>query len=264
MPGSEYTATWLVKVGGSPLPADVDVLLNTAWVDQNQQLPDLFVLRFRDPDRIITTKGGMAIGATVTVQVVQPDSGTPQTLMTGEVTALEVELDAEGTFTIVRGYDLTHRLRHGSRVTTYLNQSYDQIVRKVLQGANLAPGTIERTSTVHTHVGQANVDDLSVPLRRDLVARAVELHARRGTAAGLAALVELVTGTAPEIVESGGTSWSAEPRSEPPGDGMPGIVVRVRGDEVEQRVVEAVVTAASPAHVPHRVEVVPVGQGGQP
>jgi len=76
MPGSEYTATWLVKVGGSPLPADVDVLLNTAWVDQNQQLPDLFVLRFRDPDRIVTTKGGMAIGAMVTVQVVQPDSGT--------------------------------------------------------------------------------------------------------------------------------------------------------------------------------------------
>jgi len=79
--------------------------------------------------------------------------------MTGEVTALEVELDAEGTFTVVRGYDLTHRLRHGSRVTTYLNQSYDQIVRKVLQGANLVPGTIERTSTVHAHVGQANVDD---------------------------------------------------------------------------------------------------------
>lgn len=159
MPGSEYTATWLVKVNGMPLSADVDVLLNTAWVDQNQHLPDLFVLRFRDPDRIVTTKGGMAIGAKVTVQVVQPDSGPPQTLMEGEVTALEVELDAEGTFTAVRGYDLTHRLRHGSRVTTYLNQSYDQIVRKVLQGASLVPGTIERTSTVHAHVGQANVDD---------------------------------------------------------------------------------------------------------
>lgn len=159
MPGSEYTATWLVQVGGSPLPADVDVLLNTAWVDQTQHLPDQFVLRFRDPDRVVTTKGGMAIGAPVTVQVVQPDSGTPQTLMTGEVTALEVELDAEGTFTVVRGYDLTHRLRHGSRATTYLNQSYDQIVRKILQGAGLRPGTIERTSTVHAHVGQANVDD---------------------------------------------------------------------------------------------------------
>jgi len=108
----------------------------------------------------------------------------------------------------------------------------------------------------------AAVDDPELPVerRRVLVARAVELHARRGTAAGLAALVELVTGVVPEIVESGGTSWSAEPRSEPPGDGMPGIVVRVRGDGVEQRVV----TAASPAHVPHRVEVVPVGQGGQP
>jgi hypothetical protein len=68
-------ATWLVKVGGSPPPADVDVLLNTAWVDQNQQLPDLFVLRFRDPDRIITTKGGMAIGATVTCRSSSPTAG---------------------------------------------------------------------------------------------------------------------------------------------------------------------------------------------
>lgn len=111
----------------------------------------------------------------------------------------------------------------------------------------------------------AAVDDpeLSVQRRRALVARAVELHARRGTAAGLAALVEMVTGVLPEIVESGGTSWSAGPRSEPPGDGTPGIVVRVRGDGVEQRVVEAVVVASRPAHVPHRVEVVPVDQGGQ-
>lgn len=111
----------------------------------------------------------------------------------------------------------------------------------------------------------AAVDDpeLSVQRRRALVARAVELHARRGTAAGLVALVELAIGAAPEIVESGGTSWSAEPRSEPPGDATPGIVVRVRADGAEQRVVEAVVAASRPAHVPHRVEVVPADRGGQ-
>lgn len=110
----------------------------------------------------------------------------------------------------------------------------------------------------------AAVDDPELPVqrRRALVAGAVELHVLRGTAAGLAALVEQVSGFAPEIVESGGTSWSAEPRSEPPGDAAPGIVVRVRGDGVEQRVVEAV-AASSPAHMPRRIEVVPVGQGGQ-
>ncbi|MQA15096.1 MAG: VgrG-related protein [Pseudonocardiaceae bacterium] len=159
MTGRSHAGSCLITVQGSPLPDDVVMLLNTAWVDDNLHLPDLFVLRFRDPDRVVLTKAGITIGATVTVSVDTADTAPPQTLIEGEVTGLEVELDAEGTFTVVRGYDQSHRLRQGSRVAGYPNTSYDAIVRKVAQRAGLQPGQITPTKTTHPLVQQGNLDD---------------------------------------------------------------------------------------------------------
>ena len=63
--------------------------------------------------------------------------------------------------------------------------------------------------------------------RRAIVARAAELYRMRGTAAGLAAQVELQTGGTVEIMENGATSWSVDPGGELPGSPEPMVVVRV-------------------------------------
>ncbi|MGW5366302.1 phage tail protein [Actinopolymorpha pittospori] len=94
--------------------------------------------------------------------------------------------------------------------------------------------------------------------RRQLTARAVELHRFRGTAHGLAETVELACGVRPEIEESGGTSWSAQPGSAPPGSAEAGVVVRVRASDAEADVVRSIVEKLRPAHVPVRVEIIPV------
>jgi phage tail-like protein len=47
--------------------------------------------------------------------------------------------------------------------------------------------------------------------RRAGIARAAELYRLRGTAAGVAAAVELATGVSPEVTESGGSAWSPRP-----------------------------------------------------
>lgn len=159
MPGSQYAGSCLVTVQGSPLPGDVAVLLNTAWVDDNLHLPDLFVLRFRDPDRVVLSKAGITIGSKVTVSVETSESAPVQTLIEGEVTGLEVELDAEGTFTLVRGYDRSHRMRQGSTVACHRNTSYDAIAKQLAQRAGLQPGEIKPTRTVHPLVPQGNLDD---------------------------------------------------------------------------------------------------------
>ena len=44
------TSTCLAEIDGKPLPADIAPLLVSAYVDDSQQLPDTFVLRFRDPE----------------------------------------------------------------------------------------------------------------------------------------------------------------------------------------------------------------------
>lgn len=96
--------------------------------------------------------------------------------------------------------------------------------------------------------------------QRELVARAGQLHAWRGTRRGLAEHVELFTGEVPEVEDSGGTSWSATPGGRLPGRQGAEVTVRVRvsnPDDVDRARLDAVVRDAKPAHVAHRIELVP-------
>jgi phage tail-like protein len=95
--------------------------------------------------------------------------------------------------------------------------------------------------------------------RREAVARAAELYRLRGTATGLAAQVEIQTGGTVEIVENGATGWSVDPGGEMPGSPAPMVVVRVTVPDpraVDATRLDALVAAAKPAHVPHRIELV--------
>ncbi len=95
--------------------------------------------------------------------------------------------------------------------------------------------------------------------RRMIVARAVELYRLRGTAAGLAGQVEIQTGGSVEIVENGATGWSVDPGGELPGSPEPLVVVRVTVPDpkaIDTQRLDAMVAAAKPAHVTHRIEIV--------
>jgi phage tail-like protein len=115
-------------------------------------------------------------------------------------------------------------------------------------------------------VGFALEERWPVARRRRFVLHAVRLYHRRGTVGGLKEHVAILThGTVDahervEIIESGGTTSSRTPGTPPPGSPSPGLLVRVRIDppqEVDLKRLDALVAAAKPAHVPHRVEVTP-------
>jgi phage tail-like protein len=108
-------------------------------------------------------------------------------------------------------------------------------------------------------LGLALDEDWPPERRRAFVAQASSLYAIRGTVRGLAEHLRLVTGGEVEIEESGGTAWSTTPAAGLPG--RPGfeMVVRLRIDEpaaFDRTTLDAIVTAAKPAHVMHRVEIV--------
>jgi uncharacterized protein involved in type VI secretion and phage assembly len=139
----QFANSLLVEVEGSPLPADVATLLNVAYVDDSRNLPDLFVLRFRDPARVVLSKAGIQIGSKINLKVQAGDAGAPLLLLAGEVTAMEVEIDSHGSVTEVRGMDLSHRLFRGRTVAAYANMTAAEVVRKVVQRAGLTAGTID-------------------------------------------------------------------------------------------------------------------------
>lgn len=104
------------------------------------------------------------------------------------------------------------------------------------------------------------IDETSSPERqREIIARAVDLYRMRGTAAGLTAHVSILTGGHVEILESGAAGWSIDPGGEMVGSPEASLVVRVEVADpstVDPRRLDALVAAAKPAHVPHRVQVV--------
>ncbi len=95
---------------------------------------------------------------------------------------------------------------------------------------------------------------------RDMVAAAVEQHQRRGTRAGLATAIRTATGVEPEIIENGASASSTTPGAALPGSAHPRVTVRLRvprPEEFDRVRLERLVAAEVPAHVVHRVEILP-------
>ncbi|MFJ8852723.1 VgrG-related protein [Streptomyces sp. NPDC102437] len=149
----------VVEFGGSPLPPKFVNTLVEGYVDDSRTLPDLFLLRFRDPDRVLLEQTGLKIGSEARLLARAGGDSAPKPLLKGVVTALEVELDETGTFTVVRGLDESHRLFRGRRVASYQNMTLADICAQVAQRAGLRPGTVDVAGPVLEHIAQPNVTD---------------------------------------------------------------------------------------------------------
>jgi phage protein D len=148
-----------VEVDGSPLADEVAQHLVAGVVDDDLNLPDLFSLSFRDAAREVIQDGHFKIGSKIKLSVVSDDAPGGEPLLSGEVTALEMEHDAAGTLTIVRGYDQSHRLFRGQRSQSYAGVTYADVATQVARRAGLEPGKIDATTPVHQHVSQGNQTD---------------------------------------------------------------------------------------------------------
>jgi len=97
--------------------------------------------------------------------------------------------------------------------------------------------------------------------RRSIVAGAVSLHRRAGTAGGIRDAIQLAAGPEATVVveESGGTRWSETPGAELPGSASAEVVITITvptGDPAELVArFERVAAGVVPAHLPTRVSV---------
>lgn len=146
-----------VKIGGTALRSELELLLDEVVVDLSLHLPDMFEIRIQDRDGQVQQQTGAEIGKPV--EIAASSSGGTTTLIEGEITSLEASYDHGGAYLIIRGYDVTHRLQRGHTTATYLNVKDSDIVRKVLQRAGLQAGQIDDTPGTFEHVSQVNTSD---------------------------------------------------------------------------------------------------------
>ncbi len=208
MSGQSVAKSVVVEFEGRALPAALANTLVEGYVDDSRTLPDLFVLRFRDPSRTLLEKAGVKVGTKVRL-LARAGGTSTQPLLTGSVTALELEIDDTGTFTVVRGLDESYRLFRGRQVASYQNMTLSDVCARVAQRAGLKPGKVDVAGPVREHVAQPNISDweflrsLAEEAGAQLYVADGQVHITKPTDAGGAPGVSARAARDPLVLEMG-------------------------------------------------------------
>ncbi len=157
--GDNIAASAVVHVKNKELDKQADQLVRCV-VDENVGLPDCAVLTYSGKYDDLLTGTGIEIGAKLVVSLAASGvSATTKKVFTGEITALELDHDATGAYTVVRAMSRAHRLMRGRKVQAFRNMSAAAVVRKVATGAGLTVGRLDVAGVTYRHLSQAGVSD---------------------------------------------------------------------------------------------------------
>jgi phage protein D len=146
-----------VSIAGAPLDPLVGALLVSVEVDSTMFVPSQFRLVFQGVPDDVLIPGGLQLATPITVSA--SNEAAPIPLITGEVTAVEVEYALGETRTIVRGMDMCHRLMRGTNTMSYPEAIASEVVAGLLAEAAVPPGEVMATSVVYPWLTQANVSN---------------------------------------------------------------------------------------------------------
>ncbi|MFD8812637.1 VgrG-related protein [Streptomyces sp. NPDC059627] len=124
-------------------------------VEESAGLPAVAQLRYQDPDRKLIAATGIGIGTELTIRTDKPAT----TLFSGEVVTLEAEFDGYGSFTTIRAFDLSHRLRRGRRISAFAGRTASDIATEVAARAGIPCGDIDETQVAYQLRTQSNTTD---------------------------------------------------------------------------------------------------------
>jgi phage protein D/phage baseplate assembly protein gpV len=167
MPSDESSLASQValKINGSPVQEPVVGMLASVTVDQSAQLPQMFTIRFYDPELELMDNGPFNLTKEVEISAQTADERSI-TLLKGEITAIEPEFK-EGMIAelVVRGYDKSHRLYREKKSKAFLNIRDSQIAENIASSVGLQP-QVDSTSQVYEHVFQNNQTDMAFLVQR--------------------------------------------------------------------------------------------------
>lgn len=152
-----------VKINGSYIS---DEMLNSIYevvVESTLQLPDMFVLRLYDDELQWVDDSSLTPGATVDIEFSKPDNDMTESVISGEITAVEPVFTPDWTVQLeVRGYTKAHRMSRGAKNKIFTNVKISDVVSKVVSssGAGLS-ASVDSTSQVYPLIFQDGQSDLA-------------------------------------------------------------------------------------------------------
>ena len=143
-----------ISVDGTPLRDADAARLVDAIVDDDMNLPDMFELRFNDPQRDFATTMPFKIGSRVVIKAGTLGADASTVLIDAEVTSVEASVGPGGAFLTVTGYDQSHRLHRGKKSVTFNDVTDSDLVRKLAQAAGVELGEVVATDVTHPQISQ--------------------------------------------------------------------------------------------------------------
>ncbi|MGH9134785.1 MAG: VgrG-related protein [Ilumatobacteraceae bacterium] len=148
-----------VAFDGRELAGRERAMLIEAVVDDHMVLPDTFSLRFiLDIDETYE-RLGVKIGGKVLIKSAELGESPDSNLIEGQITSIEAIYEEGAQYIVVRGYDQSHRLHAGRKTRSFNNQTDSDIVEKIAREAGITVSQVDRSDTVHDHIGQVNMTD---------------------------------------------------------------------------------------------------------
>ena len=147
-----------VKLDGAALGAAMGELVLDISVESSVHLPDMCALRLYDADFSLVQGNSWDIGKALQISAGYA-AGNLSKIFDGEITALEMDMAAQGVPTLlVRAFDRGHRLQRGRKRETFVQMTDADIARRVGQSAGFLVEA-DSTSPTHDWVMQNNQTD---------------------------------------------------------------------------------------------------------
>jgi uncharacterized protein involved in type VI secretion and phage assembly len=133
-----------ISFGGNELATAWQQALLECKVELELRASGQVTLRFADPGYVLTKESEVTLGNPVTVTL--PQAGT---LIDAEATSFAVEQrEGEQPELVIVALDKSHRMSRGSRVKTYLQMSYSDVVSQLATDVGLAASTDSSSMTL--------------------------------------------------------------------------------------------------------------------
>jgi Rhs element Vgr protein len=156
------TSSALIKIDGAMLPDQVFADVFDVTVEQDLVLPDTFALRIHDIDtrtqqgaqQLFPLADGTQFRIGREIEIWMGREDRPGQILTGEITALELDLRADGLpMLTVRGYDKSHRMHREKKTKVFMNVKISDIFSQIA-GTHGLTALAEDTQVMYTQVFQ--------------------------------------------------------------------------------------------------------------
>ncbi|MDF2520445.1 MAG: phage protein [Clostridia bacterium] len=159
-------ANYKIKLNGTELSGDLMTSVEEVTIEDEINLPGMFCIKLNMVDYqkgkwrgidLKVLKPGDKISISLGLDKVEP-------MISGEITTLDLNL-GEHSYLEIRGFDLIHRLRLGTRSKTFINKKDSEIATEIAREHGLSP-VVDDTKTVYPYIYQNNQSNYEFLLER--------------------------------------------------------------------------------------------------